>query len=352
MMSVGGFRWTRVLKLSEPRLCCAPVYKKLPAPAHTFSASLSTGLPSRTYQTLPVRNLSAVWTSSGAKNLSGVWTVSEKKKLSGVWTPLGVQNLSGVWTVTGVRRFSGVAGDEGSAGFYGALSDSAPVHLCEHLLVSVQQVSGLPWWLSICMTTLSVRTLITLPLAAYQMVIIAKVEALQAEIAELAKRLRYEVSLRARERGWTEKQSRFQFKKNLRRLISQLYIRDNCHPFKASLLVWVQLPLWISLSLALRNLSLDQSALHSSLAAGGALWFPDLTAPDSTWILPVCLGLTNLLIVEVFSLQRVNPTRVQKIVTNFIRTFSVLMIPLAATVPSSTGDLVLVLRVQTDPLRI
>lgn len=53
---------------------------------------------------------------------------------------------------------------------------------------------------------------------------------------------------------------RFQFNKNLRRLISQLYIRDNCHPFKASLLVWVQLPLWISLSLALRNLSLDQSS--------------------------------------------------------------------------------------------
>lgn len=52
---------------------------------------------------------------------------------------------------------------------------------------------------------------------------------------------------------------RFQFKKNLHRIISQLYIRDNCHPFKASLLVWVQLPLWISLSLALRNLSVDQS---------------------------------------------------------------------------------------------
>lgn len=52
---------------------------------------------------------------------------------------------------------------------------------------------------------------------------------------------------------------RFQFQKNLRRLVSQLYIRDNCHPFKASLLVWVQLPLWVSLSLALRNLSLVQS---------------------------------------------------------------------------------------------
>lgn len=52
---------------------------------------------------------------------------------------------------------------------------------------------------------------------------------------------------------------RFQFQKNLRRLVSHLYIRDNCHPFKASVLVWVQLPLWLSLSLAIRNLSLDHS---------------------------------------------------------------------------------------------
>lgn len=236
-----------------------------------------------------------------------------------------------------VRSASGGGGGGGdaAAGWYGSVAHSAPVHLAEDFLVHLQQVSGLPWWLSIAVGTLSVRTLITLPLAAYQMVIISKVEVLQVEISELAKRLRYEVSVRARERGWTDKQSRFQFQKNLRRIVSQLYIRDNCHPVKASLLVWVQLPLWISFSLALRNLSLDQSALQSELAAGGALWFPDLTVPDSTWILPVCLGLTNLLIVEVFSLQRVNPSRFQNVMTNCIRGFSVLMIPIAASVPSS-----------------
>ncbi|XP_028271806.1 cytochrome c oxidase assembly protein COX18, mitochondrial isoform X3 [Parambassis ranga] len=210
-----------------------------------------------------------------------------------------------------------------------------PVDPTHRQQLLAKHVSGLPWWLSITMATLSVRTLITLPLAAYQLIIISKVEMLQAEISELAKRLRYEVSVRARERGWTEKQSRFQFQKNLRRVVAQLYIRDNCHPFKASLLVWVQLPLWISFSLALRNLSLDQSALQGELAAGGALWFPDLTVPDATWILPVCLGLSNLLIVEVFSLQRAGASVFQRLFVNFIRAFSVLMIPIAATVPSS-----------------
>lgn len=44
--------------------------------------------------------------------------------------------------------------------------------------------------------------------------------------------------------------------------------------------------------------------MQGGLTTGGALWFPDLSSPDSTWILPVCLGLTNLLIVEVSLLHR------------------------------------------------
>ncbi|XP_042372637.1 cytochrome c oxidase assembly protein COX18, mitochondrial [Plectropomus leopardus] len=307
MFSVAATLRSGVLRRPARGVCSAAFNRKSPPPGHTCSAPPSAGRPAVRYHRIPVRTL------TGFRRPSGV---------------------SG--TPSGVRRLSGGGHDDGAgaAGWYSSLSDSAPVHLSEQLLVSVQQVSGLPWWLSIVVATLTVRTLITLPLAAYQMVIISRVEALQAEISELAKRLRYEVSVRARERGWTEKQSRFQFQKNLRRIVSQLYIRDNCHPFKASVLVWVQLPLWISLSLALRNLSLDQSALRSELAAGGALWFADLTSPDSTWILPVCLGLVNLLIVEVFSLQRLSPSRLQKVVTNVVRAFSVLMVPVAATVPS------------------
>lgn len=38
-------------------------------------------------------------------------------------------------------------------------------------------------------------------------------------------------------------------------LIKDLYIRDNCHPFKASVVMVVQIPMWICLSFALRNMS-------------------------------------------------------------------------------------------------
>lgn len=41
----------------------------------------------------------------------------------------------------------------------------------------------------------------------------------------------------------------------MKRLVRELYIRDNCHPFKEYIMPWVQIPLWISISLALRNMA-------------------------------------------------------------------------------------------------
>lgn len=224
-------------------------------------------------------------------------------------------------------------------GWYDCLADSAPIRLTQDFLVGVQQLSGLPWWASIICSTIAIRAVITLPLAAYQLYVIAKIENLQPEIENLAKRLRYEVSFHAKQRGWSEKLARFHFKKNLRRIISELYVRDNCHPFKASLLIWVQIPLWVFVSIALRNLSLGitslETAVQTGLAVGGTLWFPNLTFPDSTWILPVSLGLINLLIVEISTLRKTELSKYQKCTTYLIRGISLVMIPIAATVPSS-----------------
>ncbi|XP_069832881.1 cytochrome c oxidase assembly protein COX18, mitochondrial isoform X2 [Dendropsophus ebraccatus] len=126
----------------------------------------------------------------------------------------------------------------------------------------------------------------------------------------------------------------------MKRLITQLYVRDNCHPFKASLIMWIQIPMWIFVSLALRNFSFNMNGsntdlVHRQLQNGGALWFPDLTMPDSTWILPVLLGSINLLLVEMFALRTVELSRFQKYVTNIVRVISIVMIPIAASVPSS-----------------
>uniref|UniRef100_A0A8C4VUZ2 Cytochrome c oxidase assembly factor COX18 n=1 Tax=Gopherus evgoodei TaxID=1825980 RepID=A0A8C4VUZ2_9SAUR len=225
-------------------------------------------------------------------------------------------------------------------GLYEALAESAPVHWAESGLVALQAGTGLPWWLSIVCAGAVLRTGLTLPLAAHQGHVLAKLENLQPEIENLAKHLRYEVSIRGKQLGWSEKVARFHFRKNLGRIVSELYVRDNCHPFKASLLMWIQIPVWVFVSIALRNCSVGAAdsevlAVQEQLSTGGTLWFTDLTVPDSTWILPVSLGLFNLLIVEIFALRKFELSRFQKYATNFIRGLSVLMVPIAATVPSS-----------------
>lgn len=35
-----------------------------------------------------------------------------------------------------------------------------------------------------------------------------------------------------------------------------MIVKENCHPAKSTVVVWVQLPLWICMSIATRNLTL------------------------------------------------------------------------------------------------
>lgn len=87
-----------------------------------------------------------------------------------------------------------------------------------------------------------------------------------------------------------------------------MVIRNNCHPAKTLIVLWVQIPLWIFLSMALRNMVYglpDPANLHAQiiltqLSLGGVGWIPNLTEVDSSYILPVVLGLTNLAVIEVF----------------------------------------------------
>lgn len=85
-----------------------------------------------------------------------------------------------------------------------------------------------------------------------------------------------------------------------------MIIRDNCHPAKTLILVWFQIPMWIFLSLSLRNIinmvpNQDAAAYqrYMELTVEGFGWICDLTQVDPTWILPVSMGLLNLAIIEV-----------------------------------------------------
>uniref|UniRef100_A0A8B9YTX3 Cytochrome c oxidase assembly factor COX18 n=1 Tax=Bos mutus grunniens TaxID=30521 RepID=A0A8B9YTX3_BOSMU len=170
-----------------------------------------------------------------------------------------------VWAVASVSA----VGPSGAGGWYEALATSAPVQGAEDVLLFAHTASGLPWWGSILLTTVVLRGAVTLPLAAYQHYILAKVENLQPEIKTL-RHLNQEVAVRAHQLGWSKRVARLTYLKTMRRLVSELYVRDNCHPFKATVLVWIQLPMWIFMSVALRNFS--TGAAHSEDFCPAKTW--------------------------------------------------------------------------------
>lgn len=160
-----------MVKFLQPavhRVRCSAVVSALP-PGLTRSGpavccpTLSVNL------TLGVRTLSKASSLSASRMSLHPYNLSR----SGVLSEPGTMLRLGV--TSRVRSMSGSSAIPGGLGWYGSLAESGPVRLCEQYLTGVQQLTGFPWWLSIIVSTVMVRNLITLPFAAYQMVIIAKV---------------------------------------------------------------------------------------------------------------------------------------------------------------------------------
>lgn len=136
---------------------------------------------------------------------------------------------------------------------------------------------------------------------------------------------------------------------------------EGCNPYKVAVLPWVQIPLWIVVSFAVRNMCgvyPGMTPLYSdstiSLATEGTLWFKDLTLTDPYFILPCVLVITNFLNIEVIifklfymlllyllymyiqlhSLRRQAPTRLQRVMTNTFRVLTFGMGYISAQMPT------------------
>lgn len=243
-----------------------------------------------------------------------------------------------------VRHLSGEVGDFNLwTRVFLWMSESTPVSYAQEFLLFIHSSSGLPWWTTVILTTVFVRTVVTLPLAIYQNYILAKVENLQlVEMPEIIKELKRETAAAIKKFNWTEKEARIVYNRSVKKQWTNLILRDNCHPFKASVLLWVQIPMWVCLSVALRNLVYmlphqDGGAMitYMELSVGGFGWIPNLLLPDESLVLPVALGLINLAIVELQLMSKIRKdSKIQKYMTNLFRGLSILMIPIAAYVPS------------------
>ncbi|XP_069970641.1 cytochrome c oxidase assembly protein COX18, mitochondrial [Penaeus vannamei] len=228
------------------------------------------------------------------------------------------------------------------AGWFRALAESRLVESLMGGLQGIHDSLNLPWWGAIIVSTILMRGVLTFPLAVYQNYILAKVLNMKPEMDELVKELKRETAIAIRKFGWDEKHARIMFNRSAKKMWKDLIIKENCHPFKASLLLWVQIPLWVSMSVSFRNMASmmphqDAAAqvLFLEMSTGGFGWIPNLTEVDHSLILPMAMGLLNLAITEINVLNRLQEgSKLQKFATNLFRSVSIIIIPIAATVPS------------------
>lgn len=224
-----------------------------------------------------------------------------------------------------------------------SISRSTPVAYFQQGLVDIHDYTGLPWWASIIFSTVLMRSLITVPLTIYQSKIVARIEKITLQMPDIVKELKMETAYAVKKFHWTEQEARIRYNHSLNKQWNELVVKENCHPAKTMIVLWGQIPLWIMMSVSIRNLtymlpdpsSVTAQVAFAELTLGGFGWIPNLTEVDASLILPIAMGLINFTIIEIQSASRTKaPTKLQKIFTNVFRGITVLMVPVAASVPS------------------
>ena len=149
---------------------------------------------------------------------------------------------------------------------------------------------GAPWWLSIVMLTVAVRTLL-FPLTFRQVKSMRKVQELKPEMDEL--RLKHK----------DEPQE-------LQKEMMKLYTERGANPLGGCLPILVQLPIFLVLYYTVKEFEkLD------SFRNGGLLWFQDLTVHDPLYILPV-LYIATMMVSQEIAMKNTAPE--QKRIMRFL----------------------------------
>ena len=252
------------------------------------------------------------------------------------------------------RRYKSLDSDYGKfsnpgkiESFYEWATETSWIQSVEKCLIIIHDATGLPWWASIIISTFMLRAVITTPLYVIQMKNNAKYAMFLPSFMQLYKKLAEEVNESATIKKWDEKTARRIFLANLSRHRKNLYKEHKVPGLaKRYLLPWVQIPLWISVSISLRHFTgflpinvLPSSTLENvamQMSQEGGLWLLNLCQADPYFILPVLFGIVNLGIIEIYRGDgKSKPTGMEKFMVYFSRTISIVLIPIACQMPAA-----------------
>ncbi|XP_019058673.1 PREDICTED: mitochondrial inner membrane protein OXA1-like [Tarenaya hassleriana] len=195
-----------------------------------------------------------------------------------------------------------------------------PIAALQHFIGMVHSFTGLDWWLSIVLATLLIRTMMV-PLLIDQLKTTTQCALLRPQLEAVQRDMQNErMDPTAAADG----------EKQMKALMKE-YGVSSFTPMKGLFILLIQGPLFVCFFLAIRNMA----EKVPSFQTGGALWFTDLTTPDSLYIFPVLTGLSFLIAVECNSQEGTEWNTMAGAVKNFYRAFAVLTVPLTMSFPKA-----------------
>lgn len=198
------------------------------------------------------------------------------------------------------------------------LCNMTPVGALEAGLEAVHVYTGLPWWGSIAVATIAVRTLL-LPLMIKIQRNNAKLMNINPEVTRIMGNLKA-----AQQTGDAVAVGKYSAE------IQKLFTENGCHPMKSLGLPLIQMPVMISFFMALRAMA---ELPVPGLLTGGLGWFTDLSAKDPYYVLPVVSAAGVMAILEAGSeVGAANPQ--SKTMKNVFRGLTIAMVPFTAWMPS------------------
>ena len=156
-----------------------------------------------------------------------------------------------------------------------------PMRCVEGLLTTIHDTTGAPWWLSIVVATVTVRTAF-FPLMVMQQRNVHNMQQIKPQMDDLTNKMKA-----AYNRGEKGLNDSIKYQNQLQALM----IKHGVAPWRTMITAIVQIPVWMSFFFTLRGI-LGRPNDAMGFGEGGTLWFPDLTAADPYYILPVSCGAT------------------------------------------------------------
>ncbi|KAL9228996.1 hypothetical protein vseg_004515 [Gypsophila vaccaria] len=199
-----------------------------------------------------------------------------------------------------------------------AAADSAlPVAALQYLIDGVHSFTGLNWWAAIAVTTILIRGA-TLPLLISQLKATYKLNLIRPRLEEIKQRVQATgmdpVTVADGQRE-----------------MKALFARYGVGPLTPLRGLLIQGPIFISFFLAIRNMV----EKVPSFKTGGALWFTDLTTPDSLCVFPLLASLSFLITVECNVQEGLEGNPMAGTMKNFSRLIAILAIPLTMGFPKA-----------------